>query len=110
MIALLATHAVMAVLAPGLVRLWGRRAFWVLALPPAAAAVWGAAMTYRVSAGNGPTELARWVPSLDLELAFRMDTLSWLMVLVVGGVGALVLAYCGWYFDDSEPGLGRFAG
>jgi multicomponent Na+:H+ antiporter subunit A len=51
-----------------------------------------------------------WVPSLGLELAFRADTLSWLMMLIVGGVGALVLFYCAWYFEDTEPGLGRFAG
>lgn len=34
------------------------------------------------------TERLSWVPSLHLELTFRVDTLAWLMLLVVGGIGA----------------------
>jgi multicomponent Na+:H+ antiporter subunit A len=39
-----------------------------------------------------------------------MTSLSWLMVLLVGGVGALALVYCASYFSVDEPGLARFAG
>ncbi len=47
---------------------------------------------------------------LGLDLTFRLDTLSWLMTLIVGGVGALVLIYCSAYFKTSAAGLGRFGG
>ena len=50
-----------------------------------------------------------WVPALGIDLAFRLDTLSWLMVLLVGGVGALVLIYCSAYFSPASGNLGRFA-
>jgi multicomponent Na+:H+ antiporter subunit A len=50
------------------------------------------------------------VRPLGLTLALRVDSLSWLMVLLVGGIGALVLVYCARYFDEGEPGLGQFAG
>ncbi len=110
MTALLLAHAIAALLAPVLVRWWGRRAFWVLALPPAAAVLWALASTGAATAGTPPVEAYPWVPSIDLALDLRLDALSWLMVLIVGGVGTMVLAYCTWYFDDDEPGLGRFAG
>jgi multicomponent Na+:H+ antiporter subunit A len=50
------------------------------------------------------------VRPLGLTLALRVDSLSWLMVLLVGGIGALVLVYCARYFDMGEPGLGRGSG
>jgi multicomponent Na+:H+ antiporter subunit A len=107
---LLVAHAVAAVCAPALVAHWGRRAFYLLAAAPAAVAVWALAHTGDVRDGGAVTERLAWVPSLHLELTFRIDTLAWLMLLVVGGIGALVLIYCAAYFDDAEVGLGRFAG
>jgi multicomponent Na+:H+ antiporter subunit A len=106
----LVAHLVMALGAPALVSLLGRRAFLVLALAPASAAVYALAWTDRVMAGDHPTQVVEWVPGLGLELAFRMDTLSWLMLLLVGGVGALVLVYCSAYFSPTAQGLARFGG
>ena len=48
-------------------------------------------------------------PALDLEFALRHHFL-WLMMLLVGGVGALVLVYCAWYFHPGDAGPRRFAG
>ncbi|QTE29340.1 Na+/H+ antiporter subunit A [Pengzhenrongella sicca] len=110
MLALLAAHVVMALAAPALVRWLGRRAYLVLALAPASAAAWALAHTSAVLRGEGPVELTEWVPGLHLELAFRLDTLSWLMVVLVGGVGALVLVYSAAYFSATAGGLGRFGG
>jgi multicomponent Na+:H+ antiporter subunit A len=107
---LLAVHLVAAVVAPLLVRWVGRKAFWVLALAPASATVWALTQTNAVQAGDGPVEVAEWIPSLGLELAFRLDTLGWLMTLLVGGVGTLVLVYCSAYFSPKATGLGRFSG
>ncbi|WP_019630750.1 Na+/H+ antiporter subunit A [Actinomadura atramentaria] len=108
MLVLLAVHCAAAVAAPALVRWRGRDAFWALALVPAAAAVWAVAPW----AGGGAPRSAvlSWIPGLDLELALRADALAWMMVLITGGVGALIVAYCARYFDAGERGLPAFAG
>ncbi len=43
-----------------------------------------------------------WVPSLGLSLSYYIDGLSLLFALVVTGVGALILIYAGYYFDDAD--------
>ncbi|MBI9115837.1 Na+/H+ antiporter subunit A [Sanguibacter suaedae] len=110
MLLLLVAHAVMALVAPALVSWLGRRAFLVMALAPASAAAYALSRTSQVMAGDHPTEVVEWIPTLGIELSFRMDTLSWLMLLLVGGVGALVLVYCSSYFAAAASGLRRFGG
>ncbi|GIJ31141.1 Na+/H+ antiporter subunit A [Micromonospora sediminimaris] len=109
MLALVAAHALTAVIAPSLVRLWGRNALYLVALAPGATLVWAFTHAAGVRDGAPVVETVPWVPQLGLELAFRMGTLSWLMVVLVGGVGSLVLAYSARYFRSDDPGLGRFA-
>jgi len=99
----------LALAAPALVAWLGRRGFWVLAAGPASAAAYALAMTPRVTAGDYPTSDIPWVPGLHLSITFQLDTLAWFMLLVVGGVGALVLLYCSAYFARDAFGLGRFA-
>ncbi|MFC8190498.1 Na+/H+ antiporter subunit A [Cellulomonas sp. NPDC057328] len=110
MLLLLTVHLAAALVAPALVSWLGRKAFLLLALVPASAAAWALAQTAAVRDGRGAVEVVEWIPTLGLELAFRLDTLSWLMTVVVGGVGALVLVYCSAYFTSTASGLGRFAG
>ncbi len=110
MLLLLLIHLAAALVAPTLVGLWGRKAFWVLAAAPASAAIWALSWTSQVQRGDGPVQSVQWIPALGLDLTFRLDTLAWLMTLVVGGVGALVLIYCAAYFSVSAQGLGRFGG
>lgn len=107
---LLVLHLVVAAAAPVLLHVLGRRAFLLLALAPASAAVWALTLTGEVMAGDGPVQVVAWVPGLGLDLAFRLDSLSWLMVLLVGGVGAAVLVYSSAYFSARAGGLGRFGG
>ncbi len=109
MLVLLVVHAAAALAAPVLVAQLGRKAFYVLALVPAAVAVWALTWASRVADGTIPTQSVTWIPDLELDLAFRLDTLSWFMTFVVGGVGALVLVYCASYFSKGASGLGRFA-
>ncbi|MEQ4305294.1 Na+/H+ antiporter subunit A [Plantactinospora sp. B6F1] len=110
MLIVLLAHLAVAVAAPPLVRWLGPRAFYLLAGAPLAAAAWAAAHTNEVL-GTGAVEWTHpWVRPIGMSLALRVDTLSWLMVLLVGGIGALVLVYCAQYFDADEPDLGRFAG
>ncbi|MEM9656392.1 MAG: hypothetical protein AAGA65_30210, partial [Actinomycetota bacterium] len=65
----------------------GRRSLLVAAIPPAVTAGW--AVT-RIGAEEAATASRSWVPGLDLELAFAVDSLATLMTLLVSGIGALV--------------------
>jgi multicomponent Na+:H+ antiporter subunit A len=107
---LLTAHLAAAVAAPTLVRRLGSRAFYLLAIVPAAGFAWALAHTSAMRDGGAVSEIYPWARQLHLELALRMTTLPWLMVLLIGGVGALALAYCARYFTVGEPGLARFAG
>jgi multicomponent Na+:H+ antiporter subunit A len=109
-LALVLAHLVGAAAAPALVRVLGRRAFLLLALVPAAALGWALSWAGPVAGGAVRTETFSWVPALHLHLAFAVGPLQWVLMVVVTGVGALVLVYCAWYFDDDEPGLAAFAG
>ncbi|RZU34218.1 Na+/H+ antiporter subunit A [Blastococcus saxobsidens] len=110
MLALLLLHLVAAVLAPVLVRWWGRDAFLALALVPAASFVWVLTRLTGVTGGGEVTETVPWVPALDLALTLRLDSLALVFALLVTGVGALVLLYCARYFEPDDEGTGRFAG
>ncbi|MBL7261202.1 Na+/H+ antiporter subunit A [Paractinoplanes lichenicola] len=104
MLAVLILHAAAALLAPLLVRALGNRALYLLALAPASTFAW-------TLVNRAPlTETYPWVPHLGMDLALHMGTLSWLMLLVVSGIGAIVLVYCAHYFEQGDPALGRFAG
>lgn len=108
LLAIVAAHVVAAAAAPVLVRRLGPRAFLVLAVVPLAATLWTLAQTPRVLDGRPVTQVVRWAPGLDLELAFSLGALQWLMVLVVAGIGVLVMAYSAWYFAPGTPGLVGF--
>ncbi|MGH8827832.1 MAG: proton-conducting transporter membrane subunit, partial [Jiangellaceae bacterium] len=112
MLALIALHLAAATAAPALVRVLDRRAFLVLALVPAVAFAWVVAQTATVT-GPGATAIEQehsWVGTLNIELSFRLTTLSWLMALLVSGIGALVLIYCAQYFRAGDPEIWRFSG
>lgn len=109
MLQLLALHLVAALVAPLVMRAMGRKGFIVLAFVPLSVAVWALLQTGQVMNGDGPHVQFTWVPTLDAVLDFRVDSLTWLMLLLVGGVGALVLFYCAWYFAAGAKALGRFA-
>jgi multicomponent Na+:H+ antiporter subunit A len=109
-LAFVLAHFLAGALAPALVRLLGRRAFLAIATVPAAAFVWLVAQTDEVRDGGMLVETIQWAPTIGLELALAMGTLQWVMALIVTGIGALVLAYCAWYFHDDDAGLGYFAG
>lgn len=87
----------------------GAKVFYLLAAFPAAALVYVLAHTPAILAGEPWVETYQWIPQLNLELTFRMDVLSWLMSLLVLGVGSLVLFYCASYFAHSTEGVGGFA-
>jgi multicomponent Na+:H+ antiporter subunit A len=108
-ITVLAVHFTVAVLAPFFFRAWGRNAFYILAAVPAASFAWLLFQHAPVYSGDGAVaEVVPWIPGLQLELAFRMDALAWVMSLLVLGVGSLVLVYCARYFKEKDEDLGGF--
>ena len=110
MTVLLLVHALAALLAPVLGRIWGRQAFLALALVPAAAFGWTLSRLGDVLAGRQVIETVPWVPALDLAVVLRLDPLSLTFAALVTGVGSLVLVYCARYVEPGDPGTGRFAG
>jgi multicomponent Na+:H+ antiporter subunit A len=103
-------HFGAALLAPLLVRWWGRQAFLVLALVPAAAFAWTMAQLGVILDGGEVHESTPWISALRLDIALRLDPLALCLAGLVTGVGALVLLYCARYFEPGDEGLGRFAG
>ena len=107
-----------ALVAPLFFRKAGRSAFFLLAAFPAAAFAWlmatfpqytGANQTIASGAPNAPPSVTiPWIPDLRVELAFRMDTLSAVLSILILGVGALVLFYCARYFRPNDPKMGTF--
>ena len=104
MLSILLAHAVAALLAPLVVRRFGRNGFFPLSLVPLISLgwvidKWGTVETLHIT----------WAPGLSMDIDFRFDALSAIMAVLVLGVGTLILIYCARYFNDDEPRLGIFA-
>jgi multicomponent Na+:H+ antiporter subunit A len=109
MLVLLGAFAVLPLVLPWLVARIGERAFYVAALLPIAAFGYTVALTPAVLSDDIPFEAFDWIPPLGIQLSARLDTLSWVMALIVTGVGALVMLYCRWYFRGKSEGVGQFS-
>ncbi|MFJ2739499.1 Na+/H+ antiporter subunit A [Streptomyces sp. NPDC087440] len=107
---LVLAHFVVALGAAPLVRRWGPRAFALLAVPPAVALGWALTRWGEVVDGRPAEEAWTWIEEYGVEVAFRLDALSLLMVLLAAGIGAVVLLYCVSYFEAGERRLGPFGG
>ncbi|MBC7590526.1 MAG: hypothetical protein H7226_05710, partial [Salinibacterium sp.] len=94
MIAILVAFSVGALVMPLVSRRLGRTVFLVAAIVPLAAFIAALIDGPRIVAGETITQSVDWIPELALSISVRMDALSWLLTLVVTGVGALVLVYC----------------
>ncbi|PYH02273.1 Na+/H+ antiporter subunit A [Arthrobacter stackebrandtii] len=110
MLFVLCAHFLVAIFAPILFSRMGRSAFYVLAAIPGISFVWLISQYNNVFSNTLPSPSLNipWVPVLRLDLDFRMDQLSWILCLLVLGIGALVLAYCARYFKTNDAGLGGF--
>jgi NADH:ubiquinone oxidoreductase subunit 5 (subunit L)/multisubunit Na+/H+ antiporter MnhA subunit len=59
-------------------------------------------------AQSGPlTVVLPWVPQIGLSLSLYLDGLSLLFTLIVTGIGAIVVVYAGYYFEELKS-LVRF--
>lgn len=104
MSAVLLVHAIAALLAPLCVRVLGRNAFYLLALVPLGSLGWVFAHW-----GDTVRTQVQWAPQISMNIDLRFDSLAAVMCTLVLGVGALILAYCGRYFERDEAKLGVFA-
>ncbi|AUZ88172.1 Na+/H+ antiporter subunit A [Arthrobacter agilis] len=118
MIPVLLAMFALALGAPFLFSRLGRSAFFILAAAPAAGFAWLLVQLPQVLAadqgapngrpGAPPSVVIPWIPSLQLELAFRLDALAAVLCILILGVGALVLFYCARYFKSDDPDVGAF--
>ncbi len=97
----------LAALAPLFHRWFGDRTSFVLAVFPAALALWFLNQLPAVMAGETLVLSMEWVPSLGMSLTFVVDGLSMLFALLVTGIGTFVLIYAGGYLKG-HPDLVRF--
>jgi len=65
-----------------------------------------AAMLPAVAAGQSPSLILTWIPSLGVDLVFRLDGLSLLFALLISGIGVLVMLYTSAYLRH-HPAQGR---
>lgn len=96
-----------ALAAPLIVRFARRWAGYLLAVVPAASAIYFASSLNAVAAGDITRTSVVWSAPLGIALSFRADGLSLLMALLISGIGALVAIYAQGYMGD-HPQLGRF--
>ncbi|MEZ4598242.1 MAG: hydrogen gas-evolving membrane-bound hydrogenase subunit E [Syntrophotaleaceae bacterium] len=97
----------LALLAPGLIRIFRSRSGWWMAAPPLALTIYFLARIEAVSRGGTFTEAWPWLPELGIGLTFQLDGLSLVFVLLITGVGALIMLYSGSYLAGHKE-LGRF--
>ncbi|WP_430511331.1 hydrogen gas-evolving membrane-bound hydrogenase subunit E [Pannonibacter phragmitetus] len=87
----------------------GRNTGWVMCLIPLSIFVSLLMQAGQVASGGALTAQLAWVPSLGVELAFRLDGFSLLFGLLISGIGTLVVIYAGAYFAEKpNPEIGRF--
>lgn len=87
----------------------GRWAGWVLSLLPAGLFATLIAAAPVMERGWVLGDGMNWAPRLGIYLTFRLDGFSFLMSLLITGIGTLVVIYSGAYFNDkSVAERGRF--
>ncbi|MEO7243338.1 MAG: monovalent cation/H+ antiporter subunit A [Variovorax sp.] len=57
----------------------------------------------QVSEGQVLRQPLEWIPSLGLDLSFRLDGFSWLFAMLVLVIGALVVLYARYYMSPADP-------
>ncbi|MDF1601880.1 proton-conducting transporter membrane subunit [Mesorhizobium sp. YIM 152430] len=98
-----------AAIAPPAASLLGRGTGWVMSLVPLV--IFASIFAHIGPVAGGEVMIAQlaWVPSLGVDLAFRLDGFSLLFALLISGIGTLVTIYAGAYFAEKPSAeIGRF--
>lgn len=89
---------------------YGRNAAaWATAVAPAIALVLLLSQAPSVFRGRVQVIFLEWIPSLGLNLTFRLDGLSFMFALLILAIGLLVILYGRYYLSEKDP-MGRFFG
>ncbi|WP_035486015.1 hydrogen gas-evolving membrane-bound hydrogenase subunit E [Geminicoccus roseus] len=80
----------------------GAHAGWVLAALPAFLFYQFWRLAPLLKGGLVVEHAVEWVPSLGIDLALRLDGFSFLFVLLITGIGALVVVYAGAYMAENS--------
>lgn len=81
----------------------------LLALVPAIIFIYYLQYVPAVSTGTIYTQIFPWVPSMDINFAFRLDGLSLLFALLISGIGTAIFVYAIKYLKG-HPYFDRFFG
>ena len=82
---------------------------YILTILPLSLFVFFAGHIGTVSGGDVPTQVIQWVPSLGVDLSFRLDGLALLFCLLITGIGTMVFLYTSYYLKGHTY-LDRFYG
>lgn len=93
--------------APPLTRYLKPYAGWLIALLPLGLFLYFSSLLPQLVDGEVFTASYEWVPTLDVSLAFYLDGLSLVFILLITGIGAVVVMYAGAYLAD-DPQLDVF--
>ena len=96
-----------AVLAPFVIRRFGDKGAWLLALAPALSFLHFSTFLNEIAGGEVATGGYVWAPSFNLSFSWFLDGLSLTFALLITGIGTLIVIYSGGYMKGHE-GQGRF--
>lgn len=88
---------VLALGAPYIHRMAGKKSGWVLAVLPLAWTLYFVGKIGRIASGETISESQAWVPTLGINLSFLLDGLSLMFALIICGIGVVVVVYSGGY-------------
>ena len=80
---------------------------WLIMLLPASLFIYFASFLVKMEGAKVITYVYKWVPSMGVNLSFRMDGLALLFLLLITGIGTLVYLYTSNYLKN-HPLLIRF--
>lgn len=98
---------ILALAAPGVHKVTRSATGWIAGLLPLALLLYFGSFLGNIAGHQVIQESVAWVPSLGINLDFRLDGLSMVFALLITGVGTMVMIYAGGYLAGNQD-LGRF--
>lgn len=87
---------------PGLTRMLGRNAGWVVALIDLGLAIVLASLAPTLLRGNPASTELSWIPDWNVALSLQLDSLSWFFAEIALVIGAIVMVYSTRYFEPTD--------
>ncbi len=97
----------LALLAPGLNKIFKNNTGWILAILPFSVFVYLLTLFPVIAEGETVRQVTSWVPIFEVSLSFYLDGLSMLFGLLITGIGTFIVLYAGGYLKGHEY-IGRF--